>query len=142
MCLVCGDALAVMKKGNLERHYNSKHAKLAELEGNVRQVKIRALRRSLESQQAAFARPRCDRDNVIRTSYVVSELIAKTLKPHSEGEFDNFIWLARYGVIIEMALGREKVPHPWPRLMVNVRILDPRPVFRINPIISRNLEGT
>jgi hypothetical protein len=26
VCLVCGDALAVMKKANLERHYSSKHA--------------------------------------------------------------------------------------------------------------------
>ncbi len=28
VCLICGDALAVMKKANLERHYSSKHAKL------------------------------------------------------------------------------------------------------------------
>jgi hypothetical protein len=31
VCLVCGDALAVLKKNNLERHYSSKHAKLNEL---------------------------------------------------------------------------------------------------------------
>ncbi len=28
VCLICGDALAVMKKANLERHYSSKHGKL------------------------------------------------------------------------------------------------------------------
>lgn len=87
MCLVCGDALAVMKKVNLERHYSSKHAKLSELGGQLRLDKINALQRSLESQQATFTRPRYDRDNVIQTSYVVSELIAKKLRPHVEGEF-------------------------------------------------------
>lgn len=87
VCLVCGDALAVMKKVNLERHYSSKHAKLSELGGQLRLDKINALQRSLESQQATFTRPRYDRDNVIQTSYVVSELIAKKLRPHVEGEF-------------------------------------------------------
>ncbi|MBN3322622.1 GTD2A protein, partial [Atractosteus spatula] len=87
VCLVCGNALAVMKKDNLEHHYSSNHAKLNELGGQMRLDKINALQRSLESQQAAFTRPRCDRDNVIQTSYVVSELIAEKLRPHVEGEF-------------------------------------------------------
>ncbi|XP_069840988.1 general transcription factor II-I repeat domain-containing protein 2B-like [Dendropsophus ebraccatus] len=87
VCLVCGEALAVMKKANLERHYSSRHAKHSDLKGQMRLDKINALQRTLESQQAAFTRPRCDRDNVIHTSYVVSELIAKRLRPHIEGEF-------------------------------------------------------
>ncbi|KAM4043803.1 general transcription factor II-I repeat domain-containing protein 2-like [Anomaloglossus baeobatrachus] len=87
VCLVCSETLAVMKKANLERHYSSKHAKLNELEGQMRLDKINALRRSLELQQSAFNKPRCDRSNVIQTSYVVSELIAKKLRPHVEGEF-------------------------------------------------------
>ncbi|XP_016061495.1 PREDICTED: general transcription factor II-I repeat domain-containing protein 2B-like isoform X1 [Miniopterus natalensis] len=87
VCLVCGSALAVMEKANLEHHYSSKHAQLNELGGQMRLDKISALQRSLESQQAAFTRPPCDRDSVIQTSYVVSELIAKKLRPHVEGEF-------------------------------------------------------
>ena len=87
VCLVCGDALVVMKKANLERHCSSIHAKLNELGGQLRLDKINALQRSLESQQATFSKPCCDRDNVIKTSYVVSELIAKKLRPHVEGEF-------------------------------------------------------
>ncbi|KAK1333566.1 LOW QUALITY PROTEIN: hypothetical protein QTO34_005951, partial [Cnephaeus nilssonii] len=87
VCLVCGDMLAVMEKASLERHYSSKHAKLSELGGQMRLDKINALQRSLELQQAAFTQPGCDRDNVIQTSYVVSELIAKKLRPHVEGEF-------------------------------------------------------
>ncbi|KAL7395576.1 hypothetical protein ABVT39_019609 [Epinephelus coioides] len=49
VCLVCGEALAVMKKGNLERHYSLKHAKLCELKGQMRVDKINVLR-SLEQE--------------------------------------------------------------------------------------------
>ena len=79
--------ISYMKKANLERHCSSKHAKLNALGGQLRLDKINALQRSLESQQATFSKPRCDRDNVIKTSYVVSKLIAKKLRPHVEGEF-------------------------------------------------------
>lgn len=85
VCLVCGDALAVRKKANWEHPFSSQHAQLNELGGQVRLDKINALRWSLESQQAAFPGPRCDRDEVIQRRYVVSELIAKELRPHAEG---------------------------------------------------------
>ena len=87
VCLVCGEALAVMKKANVERHYSSKHAKLDELKGQMRLDKINALRLSLGAQQAAFTRPQTDRENITRASFVVSELIATKLKAHAEGEF-------------------------------------------------------
>ena len=75
VCLVCGDALGVMKKANLERHCISKHAKLNELSGQMRKEKISALQQSLESQQATFTRP-SDSDKIIQASYVVSQLTA------------------------------------------------------------------
>jgi len=87
VCLVCREALSVMKKSNLERHYSSKHAKLDELKGQMRLDKVNALRRSFGAQQAVFIRPQSDRDNTTHASFVVSELIAKKLMPHSEGEF-------------------------------------------------------
>ncbi|XP_054466301.1 histidine triad nucleotide-binding protein 2, mitochondrial isoform X2 [Anoplopoma fimbria] len=70
VCLVCGGALAVMKKANVERHYSSKHAKLDELKGQMRLDKMNALRRSLGAQQAAFTRPQTDRENITRASFV------------------------------------------------------------------------
>uniref|UniRef100_A0A9J7YT13 SPIN-DOC-like zinc-finger domain-containing protein n=1 Tax=Cyprinus carpio carpio TaxID=630221 RepID=A0A9J7YT13_CYPCA len=72
VCLVCGDALAVMKKANLERHYSSKHAKLNALQGQMRLDKVNSLRRSLDAQLAVFTRPHSDRENVIHTSFVVN----------------------------------------------------------------------
>lgn len=76
-----------MKNANLERHYSLKHAKLNELRGQIRLDKINALRQSLGAQQAAFPRPQTDREHITRAIFVVSELIAKKLKPHAEGEF-------------------------------------------------------
>ncbi|KAK0148944.1 General transcription factor II-I repeat domain-containing protein 2 [Merluccius polli] len=76
-----------MKKANLERHYTTKHAKLHNLDGQLRKDKINALRNGLAAQQATFTKPRADSENVVRASYVVSEMIAKKLRPHSEGEF-------------------------------------------------------
>ena len=49
--------------------------------------KVIALQRGLGAQQAAFKEPRLDGENVMQASFVVSEFIAKKLKPHLEGEF-------------------------------------------------------
>lgn len=40
-CLVCGEALAAMKKVTLERRYSPKHADLHELKGQMRLHKMR-----------------------------------------------------------------------------------------------------
>ncbi len=87
VCLVCGDALAVMKKANLEHYYSSKHAKLNELQGQMHLDKVNTLQQNLSAQQAVFTRPHSDRENVIHASFVVSKLIAKKIRSHSEGEF-------------------------------------------------------
>ena len=80
VCLVCGDALAVMKKANLEYHYSTKHAKLDALKGQVRADKTAALRRNLIGQQVVLSKLRADQDSVTQGSFlVVSELIAKKL---------------------------------------------------------------
>uniref|UniRef100_A0AAZ3S7U1 Uncharacterized protein n=1 Tax=Oncorhynchus tshawytscha TaxID=74940 RepID=A0AAZ3S7U1_ONCTS len=85
--LVCGDALAERKKANLDRHYSSKNAKLNELQGQLCVDKVIALQRGLGAQQAAFTKPRFDRENVMQASFVASELIVKKLKPYLEGAF-------------------------------------------------------
>uniref|UniRef100_UPI00358F8063 general transcription factor II-I repeat domain-containing protein 2A-like n=1 Tax=Myxine glutinosa TaxID=7769 RepID=UPI00358F8063 len=70
VCLVCREALSVMNKANLERHYSSKHAKLNELKGQMRLDKVNVLRRSFGAQQAVFIRPQSDRDNTTHASFV------------------------------------------------------------------------
>lgn len=87
VCLVCGEALAVMKKSSVNCHYSSKHAKLDELKGQMHLDKINALCRSLGAHHTAFIRPQTDGENVTGASFVVSESIDSKLKPHAQGEF-------------------------------------------------------
>ena len=87
VCLVCGKHVAAMKKSNLQRHYDSCHGNLEKLTGQARQNKIAFLKRGLNAQQIALQRY-CKTDNeIIQTSNEISELIAKKLKSHIEGEF-------------------------------------------------------
>ena len=76
-----------MKKSNLQRHYDSCHGNLEKFTGQARQDKIAFLKRGLNAQQTALQKY-CKTDNdIIQTSYEISELIAKKLKPHMEREF-------------------------------------------------------
>ena len=78
-----------MKKPNLQRHYDSCHGNPEKLTGQARQEKIAFLKRGLNAQQTALQKYyKTDNDNdIIQMSYEISELIAKKLKPHIEGEF-------------------------------------------------------
>ncbi len=71
----------------MKHDYISKHANLDELQGQMHLDEGYALGQSLVAQQAAFTRLHSDRDKVMQTNFVVSELIAKKLKPHSERQF-------------------------------------------------------
>lgn len=61
--------------------------KLDELQGQRCLDNVNTLRGSLDARQEAFTRPQSDRHNINQASFVVRELIAKELKPHSEVEF-------------------------------------------------------
>ena len=76
-----------MKKLNLQRHYDSCHGNLEKLTGQTRQDKIAFLKRGLNVQQIALQRYCKTNNDIIQTNYKISEVIAKKLKPHIEGEF-------------------------------------------------------
>ena len=87
VCFVCSKHASAKKKSNLERHYDSCHGNLKNLTVQVRQKKTDVLKRKLAAQQTTLQRY-CKTDNdIILTSYEISELIAKKLKPLVEGEF-------------------------------------------------------
>jgi hypothetical protein len=45
VCLICNDSVSVMKKYNLKRHYNTKHAsKLDTIRGQLRSDKVADLK--------------------------------------------------------------------------------------------------
>ena len=82
-----GDSLSVMKKAYLERHYTTKHRKLADLTGQCRVDKVATLKKELCAQQTVLTKLSKDTDSVVQVSYAVSELIVNKLKPHCDGEF-------------------------------------------------------
>ncbi|XP_014679680.1 PREDICTED: EPM2A-interacting protein 1-like [Priapulus caudatus] len=88
VCLICTETIAVAKVSNVKRHYMSKHSsKFDELQGEQRAVKVKELKGKLSSQQSVFTKSDGEFKKSTKASYVVSEIIAKRMKPFSDGEF-------------------------------------------------------
>ncbi|XP_053235137.1 zinc finger protein 397-like isoform X1 [Podarcis raffonei] len=86
VCLICGEALSILKKANLQRHYRTKHIQYEEFQGQLREEKVKALKMDLHAQQGIAPEPRKEMDSVEQASFVVSELVSKKLRPLSRGE--------------------------------------------------------
>ena len=57
ICLIYRETIASAKKGNLERHYNSKHqSNFVGILGEARKTKLDSLKRNLKSEQSIFYR--------------------------------------------------------------------------------------
>ena len=79
--LKCKKTLAVMKKENLKRHYETNHPELKNLDGELRKVKIE-FKKNLYTQQSVTTSFCRTNDDVLTVSYEVLEMIAKKLKPY------------------------------------------------------------
>jgi hypothetical protein len=55
--------------------------------GHIRIDTVSYLRKKLTSQQTLMAKSTNDSEISVKTSYAVSEIIAKRWKPYSDGEF-------------------------------------------------------
>lgn len=86
-CLVCLECVAAAKEYNLRRHYNTKHPKLKELQGESRTKKIDSLKNQLLSQQDVFQKKRKESDACTIASFKVAQLLAKSGRPFTDGEF-------------------------------------------------------
>ena len=99
-----------MKKSNLQHHYDSCHGNLEKLTGQARQDKVAFLKRGLNAQQTALQKYCKTNNDIIQTSYEISKLIAKKLKPHIEGEFVKECIVAAAKLIApEKVAGFEKI---------------------------------
>ncbi|KAJ1081737.1 hypothetical protein NDU88_001913 [Pleurodeles waltl] len=88
VCLICYEAVAVMKEYNLRRHFETKHgAKFANLSHQEKQQKVQELKGSLHSQLNIFAKMTAKNDAAVKASYLVAEEIARASKCFSEGAF-------------------------------------------------------
>jgi hypothetical protein len=78
----------VFKKCNLKRHCNTKRAEKCEnLQGQIRKDTVSDLRKKLTSQQTFMRKCTNDSEIAVKAIYAVSEIIAKRLKPCSDGDF-------------------------------------------------------
>ena len=84
-CLKCKKMIAVMKKENLKRHYETNHPELQNLDAELRKVKIEDFKKNLYAQQSVMTSFCCTNDDVLTASCEVLEMIAKKLKPYDDG---------------------------------------------------------
>uniref|UniRef100_A0A3B1JWU0 HAT C-terminal dimerisation domain-containing protein n=1 Tax=Astyanax mexicanus TaxID=7994 RepID=A0A3B1JWU0_ASTMX len=87
-CLFClSKHVSLKKEYNLRRHYETKHPKLADLQGEDRKQKIEALKKQLVSQQGVFEKRRKESEACTIASYRIANLVAKSACPFIDGEF-------------------------------------------------------
>jgi len=88
VCLVCWRSVSVKKEFNVRRHYETQHAaKFDQVQGQLRKDKIESLQKALLGQQTLFTKVTKDVECVVKASFLISEIIAKKLKPFSDGDF-------------------------------------------------------
>ncbi|XP_077778956.1 general transcription factor II-I repeat domain-containing protein 2-like [Podarcis muralis] len=73
VCLICGEALSILKKANLQRHYRTKHIQYEEFQGQLREEKVKALKMDLHAQQGIAPEPRKEMDSVEQASFMIIE---------------------------------------------------------------------
>ena len=87
ICMVCSEKIAVLKVYNIRRHYETKHSsKFAHLKGQLRKDKAVELQKCLGQQQSLFKAATSKSVISVRASYIVSEILAKKMKPFADGE--------------------------------------------------------
>lgn len=89
VCLMCGFSVSVVKKYNVERHYTSNHADIAEqypIGSDLRSSLISRKEKSLTGQQSVFVRIKDHNKSTLIASYEMAFLLAKKKKPFTDGE--------------------------------------------------------
>ncbi|XP_050065732.1 general transcription factor II-I repeat domain-containing protein 2A-like [Aphis gossypii] len=89
VCLLCRDTLSIFKRGNIERHYRTKHADFDlkfPTDSSLRQDKLKTMKLKLNQEQSVFKNPNKLAQNVTIASFKVAYLLAKKKKPFSDGE--------------------------------------------------------
>lgn len=88
VCLVCYEAVSVVKEYNLRRHFDTKHgAKYAKVSLQEKQQIVKELKGKLRSQQNLFTKATTKNDAAMKASFIVAEEIARASKSFSEGAF-------------------------------------------------------
>jgi hypothetical protein len=129
-CLICKNSSKVIKGFNVKRHYSEQHSEYDNFTGELRKPKILALKKDLSAQQHFFKSSMEQAPNIVKASFLVSNLIAKKLKPYSDGEF-----VKECMISVINAICPEKG-----KLIGNVSLSRQTITRRISDIASRNVE--
>jgi hypothetical protein len=88
-CAICFKIVAANKEYNIRRHWETKHNShlLATLKGKKRKSELSRLLRSLENSDSIFRVDLKKENAITKSSYDVALLLARKLKPFSDGEF-------------------------------------------------------
>lgn len=90
ICLLCNASVAVPKKSNIERHFNTLHAMSCNNSfppnTEIRKKRVGELKTNLSKQQSVFTRPVQLSKSATIASLKVSHLLAKKKKPFVDGE--------------------------------------------------------
>ena len=88
-CLICFKTVAVFKEFNLRRHWETEHksSKYSKMSAAERKDAVAGMSGNLEKTTSLFRKQTAEADKVTRASYEVSRLLARRMKPFSDGEF-------------------------------------------------------
>ena len=89
LCLICNETVSELKGTKLERHFVSKHELYNTkypLDSTTRKIKYDSLKSCLEKQKNLFQQMSSSVDCESRASNMVSWILARNLKPFTDGE--------------------------------------------------------
>ena len=100
ICLICNEKVSWPKRDCIKRHYKAKHSKDHNgLAGPQREDKAKELMNKLGSQQKLFVKQGNTSKAATEASFKVAAIIARRMKPFSDGEFVKECMLAALDVM-------------------------------------------
>ena len=84
-CLLCPVVISSVKSFNIKRHYEKHSTKYDCYQGESRKRKLESLKSAWNKQTNMF-KASTESEDIAKTSYKVSHLLARSMKPYSDGE--------------------------------------------------------
>ena len=88
-CLICLKTVAVLKEFNTRRHWEAEHraSNFGSMSAVERKDAIDRLSGNLQKTTSFFRKQTAEADKIVRASYDVSRILARWMKPFSDGDF-------------------------------------------------------
>ena len=88
-CLICLKTVAVLKEFNMRRHWEAEHraSNFGSMSPAETKYAIDRLSGNLQKTTSFFRKQTAEADKIVRASYDVSRILARWMKPFSDGDF-------------------------------------------------------